>query len=106
MAGTQVTYNGMPLYYFAADKAAGDTKGQGVKRVWYVLDPRENPLPPLRRHPVAGSSGGSAVQVGQNAALGSFLVDSKGMTLYLFTQEIPPIPATVMAVALPTGRRC
>jgi len=25
----QVTYNGHPLYYFAADKKAGDIKGQG-----------------------------------------------------------------------------
>jgi predicted lipoprotein with Yx(FWY)xxD motif len=32
----QVTYNGMPLYYFAADKAAGDTKGQGIGGVWFV----------------------------------------------------------------------
>ena len=24
-----VTYNGLPLYYFANDKAPGDTKGQG-----------------------------------------------------------------------------
>jgi predicted lipoprotein with Yx(FWY)xxD motif len=31
-----VSYNGMPLYYFAADKAAGDTKGQGVGGVWFV----------------------------------------------------------------------
>jgi predicted lipoprotein with Yx(FWY)xxD motif len=34
----QVTYNDMPLYYFAADKAAGDTNGQAVGGVWYVLD--------------------------------------------------------------------
>ncbi|MEU6018004.1 hypothetical protein ABZ826_29410 [Streptomyces sp. NPDC047515] len=38
----QVTYNGHPLYYFADDRAAGDTKGQGVNdsgAKWYVLDP-------------------------------------------------------------------
>jgi len=36
----QVTYNGHPLYTFALDKAAGDTKGQGLNQdggLWYVL---------------------------------------------------------------------
>lgn len=33
----QVTINGMPLYYYAKDAAAGDTKGQGVAGVWYVV---------------------------------------------------------------------
>lgn len=37
-AGTQVTYNGWPLYYFAGDEAAGDTNGQGLNDVWYVVD--------------------------------------------------------------------
>jgi hypothetical protein len=32
----QVTYNHMPLYYFAGDSAAGDTKGQGTLGVWFV----------------------------------------------------------------------
>ena len=36
---TQVTYNGWPLYYFAKDKQAGDTTGQGVGSVWYVVSP-------------------------------------------------------------------
>jgi len=33
---TQVTYNGAPLHYFAADTAAGTTNGQGVSGVWFV----------------------------------------------------------------------
>ena len=36
---TQVTYNGMPLYYFAKDLAAGDTNGQGIGSVWFVISP-------------------------------------------------------------------
>jgi predicted lipoprotein with Yx(FWY)xxD motif len=35
----QTTYKGMPLYYFAKDKKPGDTMGQGVKDIWYVVNP-------------------------------------------------------------------
>jgi len=33
----QVTYDGQPLYFYAADQAAGDTNGQGVGGVWWVV---------------------------------------------------------------------
>ena len=41
---TQATYNGWPLYYWAQDSEPGDTTGQGVNGVWYVLDPAGEPL--------------------------------------------------------------
>lgn len=34
----QATYNDWPLYYFAQDQAPGDTTGQAVNDVWWVLD--------------------------------------------------------------------
>jgi predicted lipoprotein with Yx(FWY)xxD motif len=37
--GRQVTYNGWPLYYFQADAAPGDTKGDGVQGLWKVATP-------------------------------------------------------------------
>jgi predicted lipoprotein with Yx(FWY)xxD motif len=34
---TQVTYNGHPLYHFSGDQAPGDTNGQGIGDVWFVV---------------------------------------------------------------------
>jgi len=34
----QVTYDGHPLYGFASDRSPGDTEGQGVGDVWFVVD--------------------------------------------------------------------
>jgi predicted lipoprotein with Yx(FWY)xxD motif len=36
---TQVTLDGHPLYYFAADETAEDVNGQGMGDVWYVVSP-------------------------------------------------------------------
>jgi predicted lipoprotein with Yx(FWY)xxD motif len=41
----QATYNGWPLYYFAADPAPGDINGQGVGDVWFVIDAAGEAVP-------------------------------------------------------------
>ena len=35
----QVTYNGMPLYYYSKDVKSGDTNGQGIAGLWFVAKP-------------------------------------------------------------------
>jgi predicted lipoprotein with Yx(FWY)xxD motif len=36
--GTQVTYDGMPLYRFVADNEPGDTNGHGLAESWFAVD--------------------------------------------------------------------
>jgi predicted lipoprotein with Yx(FWY)xxD motif len=33
----QVTLDGKPLYYYAKDTKPGDTTGEGLNSVWYVV---------------------------------------------------------------------
>ena len=53
----QVTYDGQPLYYFAPDETPGDTIGQGVGDVWFVVSPEGQavttppPTPMEMEHP-------------------------------------------------------
>lgn len=37
--GDQLAYQGSPLYYFAQDNSRGDSNGQGVNNVWFVVNP-------------------------------------------------------------------
>jgi predicted lipoprotein with Yx(FWY)xxD motif len=37
--GVQVTYNGLALYRYSADKKAGQVNGQAVEGVWYAVTP-------------------------------------------------------------------
>lgn len=39
----QVTYNDLPLYLFSGDETAGDTNGQGLNDVWWVVSPSGEP---------------------------------------------------------------
>ena len=94
----QVTYNGWPLYYYEKDKAPGDVVGQNVGDVWFVVSPAGEMIntaaaatEAATEAPAAAAtpSGPATVNLGQNDTLGAFLVDDKGMTLYLFTKDTP-----------------
>jgi predicted lipoprotein with Yx(FWY)xxD motif len=86
----QVTYNGWPLYYYEKDKAPGDVVGQDVGNVWFVISPAGEMVESAQAtQPPVAESGSATVNLGKNDKLGSFLVDSKGMTLYLFTKDTP-----------------
>ncbi len=61
---TQVTYKGMPLYTFAGDTKAGETKGQGIKDVgvWTAVTPQGTTTSKpaaVTPAPVSSSGGGS-----------------------------------------------
>ncbi|MFP4591232.1 MAG: hypothetical protein ACLFMX_01820 [Halobacteriales archaeon] len=71
----QVTANGWPLYYWAADEEPGDASGQGVNDVWWVLRPDGTPVRP------------ADVDVREHPDLGDVLVDGEGMTLYMFDSD-------------------
>lgn len=66
----QVTYQGWPLYYFVKDAKPGDTLGEGVGGVWYLI---KQPF--------------YSVTVGTDEKLGNYLTDSRGMTLYYFDKD-------------------
>jgi len=37
--GTQIVYNGHPLYTYSGDQAPGDTKGEGLFGKWFIATP-------------------------------------------------------------------
>jgi len=83
----QVTYNDIPLYYFAKDDEPGDIYGQGLGGKWFIVPPGAThgpyPTAPGQGTPVPASS----VQIGFTEELGPFLTDAKGMTVYLFMKD-------------------
>lgn len=50
----QVTYAGFPLYMYAGDSKAGDVKGEGFEKTWYVVDTKGA----LVKQAVSGGGGG------------------------------------------------
>jgi predicted lipoprotein with Yx(FWY)xxD motif len=83
----QVTYNDIPLYYYAKDDDPGDTYGQGLGGRWFIVPPGATHGPysvaPGEGTPVPAAN----LQVGFTEELGPFLTDAKGMTVYLFLKD-------------------
>ena len=81
----QTTFHGWPLYYFASDTQAGDTKGDKVGNVWFVL-----------RDPFYSMLVMSSVAAGGPPL---YLSTPQGMTLYYYTPDTvgtastPPVSA-------------
>jgi predicted lipoprotein with Yx(FWY)xxD motif len=64
----QVTYNGMPLYYWKDDKVIGDATGENVGKVWFTIVPE-------------------TLTTSANKDLGDILITPDGMTLYTFSKD-------------------
>jgi predicted lipoprotein with Yx(FWY)xxD motif len=80
----QVTYAGHPLYHFIEDKKAGQTNGQAVQKVWWVVSAAGKKI--TTKPPAATPVAAPTVQL-RATNLGTILVDSRGMTLYLYAQD-------------------
>jgi predicted lipoprotein with Yx(FWY)xxD motif len=65
----QTTYYGWPLYHYQADAQPGDAGGENFLKVWFVIKPDESVL------------------IAHTTALGSYLTDTSGKTLYYFTKD-------------------
>jgi predicted lipoprotein with Yx(FWY)xxD motif len=92
----QVTYNGHLLYTFINDKKPGDVNGEGLLNAWYAVSPSGEPVKPTSNASAAAtptaeasaaSMSGDTVMVVKNPTLGNILVDSNGMTLYMFLKD-------------------
>ncbi|MGY6019067.1 COG4315 family predicted lipoprotein [Streptomyces spinosirectus] len=64
----QVTYAGHPLYYYADDHSAGDVKGQGIDKIWYVMNDKGTAVKTAA--PASSSTSGSGSGSG-NSSKGS-----------------------------------
>ena len=82
-----VTYNHMPLYYWAKDTKAGDTTGQNVGKVWFVVAPDGTVVKAADATATPAAASNATLMVASSPALGRFLVDGRGMTLYIYTKD-------------------
>ena len=77
----QAAVNGLPLYGWVFDKIPADLNGQANNEVWWALDKNGNPV---RNAPSLRWRTNTIAGVEKNTPV---LVDSKGMTLYMFERD-------------------
>lgn len=78
--GLQLTFNGLPLYYFAGDTQAGDITGHESGGVWFVA--------PYEAAQAAAPVVTEYLSIQENADLGTYLADAAGKSLYIFTNDV------------------
>lgn len=81
----QTTYNGWPLYYFASDKSAGSTAGEGIYHfggMWYAI-------PPTMQRSGGQIIGGPSYNIGvaYRPSVGVYLTNSTGFALYFRSSD-------------------
>ncbi|MDQ4007340.1 MAG: hypothetical protein M3211_04520, partial [Actinomycetota bacterium] len=86
---TMATYNDWPLYYWVKDKKPGDVTGQAVGDVWWVIGPDGEPIKGKPQAAGGGGGGTGAATTVETAKsdFGTILVDSEGMSLYMFDPD-------------------
>jgi predicted lipoprotein with Yx(FWY)xxD motif len=88
----QVTLGGWPLYRFAKDTKAGDTKGQGVGGTWFVSAPNGKKAAAAaqqkKKTPATPRwTGKNTIKVTADDELGKIVVNWSGRTLYRFDKD-------------------
>lgn len=78
---TQIAYNGIPLYYFAKDTQPGETNGQEVGDVWYVVHPGQ------QMGVEASPEAGDTTEAATPSADGSVTVELTEFTVILSQTE-------------------
>ncbi len=73
-----VTYNHMPLYFFAKDSAANMISGQGFDNVWFAVSPAGS---------MVGKVAEVSISLGTNSLLGSYLVGQGGQAVYAYSND-------------------
>ncbi len=84
--GQQTTYKGWPLYYFIGDTAPGQTNGQEVNDVWFVVT-TSLATAPQPEEEEEEEEGDATILVANHATFGSILTDADGYPLYFFTND-------------------